>query len=237
MESKVKVENVSKWYAKKRVLDNCSWTVPMGEIIGLVGKNGVGKTTLLQLMAGLKKPNQGTLSINGKAIDRTSSASVRYVSKESSFYPFMSVEKWIDYYRLQHPSFNDVKWTELKKWMPIVKGQKMGKCSKGEQKVINLALALACDVPYLLLDEPLSGLDQHIRQAWINSIIAIFEPEKQTIIIATHDVLELEPLFDCLVLLRDGKIEKTVRVEKLQNDGYTCGTWLRQELAPSDRES
>jgi ABC-type multidrug transport system, ATPase component len=150
---------VSKSYPKRVALKDISITVPPGKIIGIVGGNGSGKSTLLKLMAGLSVPTSGSVTVNGETASRRSGKIVAYSSELGSFYPVFTVREAMRFQAAQYADFNLNKAEEIMQLMKLDPGMKIKALSKGNRGRLQIVLTLAREAPYILMGEPLSGLD------------------------------------------------------------------------------
>lgn len=212
----IEFTNVSKRYVTKKALNNVSFTLPEGKIIGIVGENGSGKSTILKLMAGLLQPTEGNVRINGEQVTRKICESVSYLSELESYYPFYTVKEHVIFYESQFFDFNKEKADEILAFMNIDQGVKMKHLSKGNRGRVKIALALARKVPIILMDEPFSGLDPMARDAIVKGLLSFVDLETQTVVMTTHEIKEIEPLLDVVALIKDGEILKIQDVEEIK---------------------
>lgn len=201
----VQFQAVSKKYPGKTALQDISFTIPRGKVIGLIGPNGSGKSTALKLMSGLLSPTSGTVLVNGEPAGRHSTRHVAYLSDKADLYDFYNVRETFDFYRMIYADFDIEKAQEMARFLRLVGDQKVKSLSKGNLARLKMILAISRRVPLILMDEPLSGLDPMVRETIIRSIISFFNPE-QTILLSTHEVSEIEPLLDMVMLIHSGRL-------------------------------
>ncbi|RXI97843.1 ABC transporter ATP-binding protein [Anaerobacillus alkaliphilus] len=216
MDNIITFQNVSKRYGLSKALNDVSFQIPAGGIIGLVGHNGSGKSTLLKLIAGLVKKTSGELTVCGESVTRLIGRNVAFLAEVDSLYDFYTVKETIEFCNDVFPDFNEQKAFEIVATLKVDQTKKVGTLSKGNRARVKIAINLSRNVPLLIMDEPLSGLDPLVREDIIKMIAKYVEMEEQTLIISTHEVTEIEPLLDHVILVRDGEIVLSQRVEELR---------------------
>lgn len=225
----INFKNVTKTYLTKAALKDVTMVLPSGKIIGIVGSNGSGKSTTLKLISGLCRPSKGTVTINGHIISRRSSNTVSYLSELDAYYSFYTVKETLDFFATQFADFNLNKAEDIMHYMSLEPNQKVKHLSKGNRGRLKIVLTLAREVPLILMDEPLSGLDPMVRDSIIKGLISYVDLEKQTVIITTHEVNEVEPLLDMIVAIKDGKVIKIADVEELrQSEMNSVVEWMKK---------
>ncbi|MFS0575660.1 ABC transporter ATP-binding protein [Sporosarcina sp. 179-K 3D1 HS] len=223
----IELKNVSKKYGGRRALDGMTLALPTGKIIGLVGENGSGKTTLLKLVAGLLTPNSGSAEYNGEKITRKIAASVAYMPDADLFYPYLTVEQLFDFYESQFSDFNPIKAKEMAEFLNIGLDAKIKNLSKGNRGRVKIAATLAREADYYLLDEPFSGLDPMVREDIAKGLIRFTDTERQTIVLSTHELKEVEPLLDEIVVLRGGRLLAHEAIDEIRDvHGMDATTWM-----------
>lgn len=213
----IRFEQVSKRYFTRQALIDVSIHLPKGKVVGIVGENGSGKSTLLKLMAGLIQPTRGSVTIAGQPANRRISRYVSYLSELDTYYPFFDVGQTVDFYQSQFEDFDAQKAEEILRFMNLERKVKVKHLSKGNRGRLKMALTLARQVPVLLLDEPLSGLDPLVRESIVQGLLSFIDLEEQTVVITTHEIEEIEPVLDLVVLLKDGRIIGMEETEALRS--------------------
>ncbi len=222
-------ENVSKRYLRKQALSDVSVRIPEGKIIGLVGSNGSGKSTFMKIIAGLVVPSEGKVMLNEEKVSRRSAKKVAYLSELDAYYSFFTVKETIRFFASQFSDFNLEKAHDIVKFMEVNQDQKVKHLSKGNRGRLKIALTLARDVPIILMDEPLSGLDPMVRDSIVKSLLSFIDLEKQTVIITTHEVTEIEPLLETVIAIRNGKVLALEDVETIrERDRMRIVEWLKK---------
>lgn len=223
----IELSKVSKKYGRKVALHEVSMTIPLGKVIGLAGENGSGKTTLLKMIAGLLTPNDGEAMFYGAPITRRVAKDIAYMPDTDLFYPYFTVQQLFDFYASQFADFDPVKAKEVAQFLNISLGSKMKHLSKGNRGRVKIAVTLGREAKYYLLDEPFSGLDPMVRQDITKGLIQFTDIERQTVLMSTHEIKEMEPLLDEIVVLRRGEIIAQEQVDDIRAlYGMDTTSWL-----------
>ncbi|MBQ4502160.1 MAG: ABC transporter ATP-binding protein [Alistipes sp.] len=202
---------------KSNLFDNLSLRLPAGEIIGLLGRNGVGKSTLIKLLSSLLTPQQGVIYFQGKAITRGAELYSRLMVVPEEFtLPKVTVKSFVQHTAPLYPAFNQEQFDYYCNVLEVDCSAKFSDLSMGQRKKAYLAFALACNVELLLLDEPTNGLDITAKAA-LRSILAAYADESKTIIISTHQAHDIENLVDRVVILEGGNVLINQSVAELQS--------------------
>lgn len=221
-------ENVTKKYGRDVALDDVSFSLEKGKIYGILGPNGSGKSTTLKMIAGLVFPSSGSVIVNGKKADRSIAREVAYLSELDYFYPNFTVKDMIQFSASQFPDFEMSKAEELLEFMQLDRKKRLKQLSKGNRGRLKLVISLARSTSVLLLDEPFSGLDPMVRESIVKGLLTYIDFEKQTVVIATHDIDEIEMLLDRVIAIQDGKIRAIEDVEELRETrGLSTLEWMK----------
>ena len=230
-ENVIKVNNLTKYYGKLKALDNIELEIPEGRIIGLLGKNGAGKSTFMRCILGFLK-HEGEIEILGKPIKRHQESiheNIAFIPDVNSLDDRLTVKQTMDYVSAINSSWNNEKATELLTSSDLKPNQRVGTLSKGMKTKLYLLITLSLDVKVLLLDEPTLGLDIVFRKEFFNTILGEFYDENKTIIISTHQVEEVEQILQDIIFIDEGKIILQQDIEELKNQ-YSIFT------VPSDQK-
>jgi len=230
-ENVIKVNNLTKYYGKLKALDNIELEIPEGRIIGLLGKNGAGKSTFMRCILGFLK-HEGEIEILGKPIKRHQESiheNIAFIPDVNSLDDRLTVKQTMDYVSAINSSWNNEKATELLTSSDLKPNQRVGTLSKGMKTKLYLLITLSLDVKVLLLDEPTLGLDIVFRKEFFNTILGEFYDENKTIIISTHQVEEVEQILQDIIFIDEGKIILKQDIEELKNQ-YSIFT------VPSDQK-
>ncbi|BAB04101.1 ABC transporter ATP-binding protein [Halalkalibacterium halodurans] len=214
----ISFQQVTKKYRQKAALQEVNLELTRGKIIGLVGENGSGKSTTLKLIAGLIYPTKGEVLVNGNKVSRRIASSVSYLSELDEYYRFYNVEQTIEFYASQFPDFDPKKAYEILTFMKLDPESKLKQLSKGNRGRLKIVLSLARNVPVILMDEPLSGLDPMVRQSIVKGLISFIDLERQLVLITTHEVREVENILDEVIAIKEGKIIGHHNVEQLREE-------------------
>lgn len=213
----IRFENVVKRFPGADALRGVTVTIPKGEILGLLGPNGSGKSTFLKLIAGLLRPDQGRVLVEGRAPDRRTKARVAYLPEVDHLYPWMTVEQTLRFVSAFFPDWDPERAERLLEFMELPRLARVGNMSKGMRGRLRLVVTLARSASVILLDEPLSGIDPPSRNRIVKAILSEFVSGEQTLILSTHEILESEPLFEHLLFLGEGKVVLEGHAEALRN--------------------
>lgn len=202
---------------RSNLFDGLSLRLPAGEIIGLLGRNGVGKSTLIKLLSSLLNPQQGEISFQGKALVPSAELySHLMVVPEEFTLPKVTVENFVRHTAPLYPAFSCEQFDAYSKELEVDCTMRFDRMSMGQRKKAYLAFALACNAELLLLDEPTNGLDITAKAA-LRSILASYADESKTILISTHQAHDIENLVDRVIILEGGQALINQRVSELQS--------------------
>lgn len=213
----LQLSNVSFRYMKKPILQDVSFSFPVGQIIGLVGENGSGKSTLLKVLAGLLRPTNGEVLLNGMPVTRRSADKIAYLPDIDLFFDFYTGEQLFQHYASQFEDFSYDKACIVAEFLQVDKNVKLRQLSKGNRGRMKMAATLGREVPFYLMDEPFSGLDPIVREQLIKGLIQFTDFEHQTILLSTHELYEVEPILDQIILLQNGSIIAHEEVETIRD--------------------
>lgn len=201
----VKFINVNKNYGNKKILKDINLTIPRGKIIGLLGKNGTGKSTLIKLMNDLLTPTSGEVLVNGKSVGVESKKIISYLPERTYLDKSMSVDQVIEYFEDFYKDFSVTKARKLLKELDLDTTQKLSKMSKGMQEKVQLVLVMSRKADLYILDEPLGGVDPATRDYILDTILNNFN-EDASVIISTHLIADIERILDEVIFIDKGKI-------------------------------
>lgn len=204
----IRVEEVSKGYDGIMVDHNINMQVERGEIHGLIGANGSGKTTLIKCLAGIYRPDAGSVTYDGKEIydDPGVKQKVAYVSDSQEFISIYSVSGIIKLYQNFYDDFSIEKFNELNERFSLSRKKGVAHLSKGQKTKLAFMLAVAQGSDYLIMDEPESGLDAESRMLFREILIDEMEKRQLGVVISSHNLNGIERLCDSLTILDQGKV-------------------------------
>ena len=204
----IEVKNLVKRFGKKVALDNVTFNIAESGIFGLVGSNGAGKSTFLRTLAGVYKPDEGQILVDGKEPFENCDVkgNMIFISDYPYFFPQASIEKMAAFYRTIYSNWNEEKYKYYSSVFPLDKKMKITSMSKGMQRQAALILALSAAPKYFLFDEIFDGLDPVVREVLRKLLIDFVVDNNATIIISSHNLHELEDFCDHVGLLHKGTV-------------------------------
>lgn len=233
----IKVNNLAFSYGKDQVLKNINLTLEDGKIYGLLGENGVGKTTLLTLLCGLKKAQVGSIDTDGaNPYDREPSLLEQMFYLPDDVAPiYDKAYSWARSRGKFWSNFSLDKFVEIMKDFENDVNQKLSAMSTGQLKKTYISFALACSTKYLFLDEPTNGLDIPSKSQFRSSILK-YTSEDSTIVISTHQVRDLENVIDPIIILDRQDVLLNASLEEISRKlFFDYGTELHQESLYSEQ--
>lgn len=206
--------------------------LPQHKIIGLIGPNGSGKSTTLKLIAGLMQPSSGKLTVLGRPGAQRGNPAVAFAPDDGALYRFYTVGEMVAFSQGMFADFDPQRAKGLLSFMQLAPTTRVFSLSKGNAARLRMALTLSRTAPLLLMDEPLSGLDPMVRSSVVKSLISFVDLQRQTVILSTHEVAEIEPLLDMAALLHEGRLLALKPVEDIQKEGHSRGLtgWMEQQI-------
>jgi ABC-2 type transport system ATP-binding protein len=204
----LKIENVSKSFGNKKVVDNISICMDKPEVFGLLGTNGAGKTTTIRMLLGILKKDSGDITWNGKAVDRKK-VNFGYLPEERGVYPKVKIIEQLKYFAELKGMSKDDAIKSINKWAKLLKVEEYlnmpaEKLSKGNQQKIQFLTAVIHDPELIVLDEPFSGLDP-VNTEILKKIIIDLVKEGKYIIMSAHEMHTIEEFCTNVIILNKGK--------------------------------
>lgn len=223
----LEVSNLTKIYDKVVALDDFSLSLPQGKIVGLLGPNGCGKSTLIKILAGVLQPTVGAVKIDGLDIGLETKKIVSYLPDRSYFSGGITVAEAIETFADFYEDFSKEKALELLNVLQIGVNRKLNTLSKGMREKVQLALVMSRNAKLYLLDEPIGGVDVTTRDFIIHYLFKNFNKEA-TVLISTHLIADIEDALDEFVLIKQGKTIAKGDVKKLKEEtGDTLDNYVR----------
>lgn len=211
----LQVENLKVKYGKNIAIDNMTFALPRGEIVGLVGENGCGKTTLMRTLAGMIQKYKGSVEINGRTNTWETKEVVCYYPSNPYFDGNATLEQTIKLYSALYHGYNQELAYEMFEQFGFDLSFRMNQLSKGKCALAMFILQLSKSAQLYIFDEPLSGIDIKTRSQMKEALLRHARPDI-TYLISTHEITDMESLFDRIVLVKEGKIVLNNVVDELR---------------------
>ncbi len=192
----LEIKNVTKCYKRNNpILNNFSVSVPSGKIVGLLGPNGCGKSTLIKLIAGLLQPNCGEIKVCGEDVGEKTAAMISYLPERPYFNNKLKVNDLLKFFAEFYTDFRIERAEKLLSDLAIDKNARLSTLSKGTKEKVQLILVMSRDAKLYLLDEPIAGVDPAARDYILGTIVSNYNTEA-SIIITTHLITDVEQVLD-----------------------------------------
>src|ERR1035438_8118672 len=217
----VAVAGLSRHFGTKAALDEVTVSIPRGRVLGLVGENGVGKTTLIRHLLGMLKAQAGSVRVFGcdPVADPVGVLSrVGYLSERRDLPGWMRVAEFMRYTQAFYPKWDEQYAEQLLEQFQLDPAQKITTQSQGQQAKTGLLVALAYRPELLILDEPSSGLDPVVRRDILEAIIRVVAEEGRTVLFSSHLLDEVERVANQVVMLKDGRVVLSGRTEDVRGN-------------------
>lgn len=225
----VVVEHLSKSYRGRPALTDLSLELPAGRIVGLMGANGCGKTTLMKILAGVLSDYEGRVSIAGHAPGPASKALVSFLPDASFLSSSMRPEDAITLFSRLFADFDADKARDIIGFFELPTDRSLKEMSKGMEEKLRISLAMSRRARVYLLDEPISGVDPAAREVILSGVLRDFDPEA-LMILSTHLISDVESIVDSVVFLKNGGLLLAGDADDLrQEHGVSLDTLFRKE--------
>ena len=208
-EAVISTQQVCKRFGNKEVLRGVDLAIPRGSVVGLLGKNAAGKSTLIKCLLGLLRIDAGTMRVFNEDpwwLSADGKARLGYVPQEVSLYGWMRIGQIVDYTAAFYPRWNSALANQLVRQWELPPNDRVGPLSPGQLQKLAIVLALGHEPELLVLDEPVGALDPVARRDFLRTILDIAQSETRTILFSTHITTDLERVADRVAILRDGHI-------------------------------
>ncbi|MCD7946684.1 MAG: ABC transporter ATP-binding protein [Oscillospiraceae bacterium] len=209
------IKNLEKSYTGTQALRGIHLELEAGKIVGLLGPNTAGKTTLLKTIAGLLRPDRGEIIYPNGATGRAAKNTVSLLPDQSEFPSWMRVLDAFTFYKNMYPDYSEQKAGEMVALLELPLEMKIHRMSKGMQERVALGLTFSRQVPLYLLDEPLGGIDPMGKHKIMQSILSM-DLAQSSILLSTHLVRDVETLFDSILLISQGEIIYSGNCEEIR---------------------
>ena len=216
----IQVSDLIKSFDGFRALDGLNITVPAGAVYGLVGPNGAGKSTLIRHVAGIYRQDAGQVLIEGKPVyeNPEMKARIAYIPDDVFYYTQSTIRDMMLFYRSIYPSFSQERFQKLSGAFALSLSQPIRKMSKGMQKQAAFWLALSRCPDYIVLDEPVDGLDPVMRRQVWNLLLSDVAENGSTVLVSSHNLRELEDVCDHVGIMNHGKMLLERSLSELQDN-------------------
>ncbi|MBN9645632.1 ABC transporter ATP-binding protein [Terrisporobacter sp.] len=230
MENMVEFNNVYKSYSNKEVLKGVNLNIPKGKIVGLLGPNGSGKTTMIKLMNNLLQADEGSIEIKGMKPSIETKRIVSYLPEKTYLNDWMKVKDILGFFKDFYADFDMEKADQMIESLKIDKNEKLKTMSKGTKEKVQLILVMSRNADLYILDEPIGGVDPAARSYILKTILANYN-ENSTLLIATHLISEIENICDDVIFISNGEIVLRGNVDELREEkGKSIDTLFREEF-------
>lgn len=216
----IEVQDLTKSFSGFQALAGATLRVPTGSIYGLVGPNGAGKSTLIRHLTGIYRQDSGTALLDGAPIYENPAAKVRIatIPDDWYFFPQACARDMMQFYRGIYPKFDPQRYEMLKEAFTIDEKAPIRRLSKGMQKQVAFWLALCCMPDYLILDEPVGGLDPVMRRQVWSLIMGDVAARGTTVLVSSHNLRELEDVCDHVGIMNHGQVLLERSLSELQEN-------------------
>lgn len=202
------IDNLSKKFDGTLALDGLNMHVPDGSVYGLVGTNGAGKTTIIKHLAGVLRQNSGTILIDGESVweNEKLKARIGVIHDELYFPSGYSLKNMSSMYKSMYPLWNEDRFHEMTRIMQLDESRRLSTFSKGMKKQAMFCLVMSTMPDYLLLDEPLDGLDPIVRKLVWKFLIDDVADRQMTVLVSSHNLKDMEEICDHIGIISNGKM-------------------------------
>ena len=216
----IEVKNVVKRFDGFTALDGASLSVPTGSVYVLVGPNGAGKSTIIRHLTGIYRQDEGSVTIGGEDVWENAALKGRIAAIPDDWYYFLqsTVRDMMRFYRGFYPRFSVERYEKLKEVFSIDEKRVIRRLSKGMQKQVAFWLALSCMPDYLILDEPVDGLDPVMRRQVWSLVMGDVAERGTTVLVSSHNLRELEDVCDHVGIMDKGKVLLERSLAQLQDN-------------------
>lgn len=211
----LEIKNVHKKYLSHSVLEGVGFSIPRGKIVGLLGPNGCGKTTILKLISGLLQLDEGEIRINGICPGQQTKSMISYLPERSYLNDWMKISDILNLFSDFYTDFDRERAEQMLTDLKISKEEKLKSMSKGTKEKVQLILVMSRRASLYLLDEPIGGVDPATREYILHTILKNFD-ENSSILITTHLIQDVETIFDQVLFLNQGKIVIDGEVDEIR---------------------
>lgn len=210
-------KNLTKTFGAIKALDNVSFAVERGRIVGLLGPNGSGKTTFIKICNELLTPTSGEIRIEGSKPGVETKSIVSYLPEKTYLNDWMKVSQIIGFFQDFYMDFNPGKAYDMLKRLNIDPNSRLKTLSKGTKEKVQLILVMSREARLYLLDEPIGGVDPAARDYILDTIIRNYS-DNASIILSTHLIADIEKILDDVIFLKEGRVVLAKTVDEIREE-------------------
>ena len=216
----LEAKNVVKTFDGFRALDSLNMTVPKGAVYGLVGPNGAGKSTIIRHLAGIYRQDSGEVLLDGQPVYENPAVKRRMtvIGDDWYYFPQANIREMARFFAGLYPAFSWERYEKLKQVFPLDEKMMLRRMSKGMQKQAAFWLAVCCMPEYLILDEPVDGLDPVMRRQVWSLLLGDVSERGPTVLVSSHNLRELEDVCDHVGILNRGQVLLERSLSDLQDN-------------------
>ena len=216
----LEAKNVVKTFDGFRALDSLNMTVPKGAVYGLVGPNGAGKSTIIRHLAGIYRQDSGEVLLDGQPVYENPAVKRRMtvIGDDWYYFPQANIREMARFFAGLYPAFSWERYEKLKQVFPLDEKMMLRRMSKGMQKQAAFWLAVCCMPEYLILDEPVDGLDPVMRRQMWSLLLGDVSERGTTVLVSSHNLRELEDVCDHVGILNRGQVLLERSLSDLQDN-------------------
>lgn len=226
----INVASLRKSYGRKVVLDDVNFEIEEGSIVGLLGPNGCGKTTLIKILTGLIKDHKGMVRIDNEEPGPYTKDIIAFLPDKSYLPDWMRPKDAIGYFADFYKDFDREKAEKMVKDFGLDENQRIKTMSKGQQEKINLILVMCRRAKLYILDEPLGGLDPAARSIVLDLIMNNYA-KNATVLISTHLIGDVERIFNRVLMISGGKLIVNSHVDEIREKGKSVEEVFKEVFA------
>lgn len=224
----LEIKNLNKSYGKKQALTDVNLNLERGRIVGLLGPNGSGKTTMIKLINGLLTPNSGSITVDGNAIGKESRIAVSYLPDKTYLPDWIKVNDIIKMFSDFYENFDPAKAMDMLSKLNINGNERLKTLSKGTKEKVQLILVMSRNAKLYLLDEPIGGVDPAARDYILNTIITTYNPDA-SVVKSTHLISDIERVLDEAIFINNGHIVLHDTVDNIrEKEGKSVDGYFRE---------
>lgn len=216
----LEAKNVVKTFDSFRALDGLTMTVPKGAVYGLVGPNGAGKSTIIRHLAGIYRQDSGEVLLDGQPVYESPSVKRRMtvIGDDWYYFPQANIREMARFFAGMYPAFSWERYEKLKQVFPLDEKMMLRRMSKGMQKQAAFWITMSCMPEYLILDEPVDGLDPVMRRQVWSLLLGDVAERGTTVLVSSHNLRELENVCDHVGIMNKGKVLLERSLSDLQDN-------------------